>query len=498
MDPISILMLEDSALDAELVVTHLRKEDVHHTAQRVSAEAEFRRALETRTFDLVLSDYCVPGFSGTAALEIARMLKPHLPFIFVSGVPGEEVAVEMLKRGATDYVLKHRLDRLVPAISRAQWEVSEVKRREKAERDLRHSESRYRLLAEAIPELVWIGDANRDVVFINQQFCSYTGMGFKEAVAGGWQMSVHPDDLTMIEEAWTNAEAESAKFEFEFRIRHHPDGSYRWHLGRVTPVFDEDGRLSQWLGTGIDVDSQKRTEQALRQSNEELQQFAFAASHDLQEPLRNISAFAQLLARRFENKIDEEADEYIHYVVDGAKRMTSLVHDLLAFSRISREEVRVHLVPMELVLRNVLDNLRTSIAENQALVTWDALPEVMGNSAQLSQVLQNLIGNSVKYRHPARRLTIHISAVESPSEWIFSVRDNGQGFDPAYADRVFGVFHRLHGREVPGTGIGLAICKRIVEQHGGHIWAVSEGGKSATFSFTVPNLSAPSDIGWGD
>lgn len=498
MDQISILMLEDSALDAELVVAHLRKEQVHHTAQRVFTEADFRRALETRAIDLVLSDYCVPGFSGVAALEIAGILKPHLPFIFVSGVPGEEVAVEMLKQGAIDYVLKHRLDRLVPAIRRAQWEMSEVKRREKAERDLRHSESRYRLLAEAIPELVWIGNANRDVVFINQQFCSYTGMGFKEAVDGGWQTSVHPDDLTMIEEAWTNAEAESAQFEFEFRVRHHPDGSYRWHLGRVTPVFDEDGRLSQWLGTGIDVDSQKRTEQALRQSNEELQQFAFAASHDLQEPLRNISAFAQLLARRFENKIDEEADEYIHYVVDGAKRMTSLVHDLLAFSRVSREEVRVDLVPMELVLQNVLDNLRTSIAENQALITWDALPEVMGNSAQLSQVLQNLIGNSIKYRHPARRLTIHISAVESPSEWIFSVRDNGQGFDPAYADRVFGVFHRLHGREVPGTGIGLAICKRIVEQHGGHIWAVSEGGKSATFSFTVPNVSAPSDIGWGD
>jgi PAS domain S-box-containing protein len=492
VDPISILMLGDSALDAELVVAHLRKEEVHHTAERVSTEAEFRRALETRAFDLILSDYSLPGFSGEVALEIAGTLRPHLPFIFVSGTLGEEVAVEMLKRGATDYVLKHRLDRLVPAIRRAQWEVNEVRRREKAERDLRHSESRYRLLAEAIPQLVWIGDANRDLVFINQQFCSYTGMDFKEAIAGGWQMSVHPDDLTMIEEAWMNAETDLTKFEFEFRLRHHPDGSYRWHLGRVTPIFDEDGRLSQWLGTGIDVDSQKRTEEALRQSNEELQQFAFAASHDLQEPLRNISAFAQLLARRFEHRIDEEADEYIGYVVDGAKRMTSLVHDLLSFSRISREDARVHLVPMELVLDNVLNNLRTSIAESEALITWDPLPELMGNLAQLSQVLQNLIGNSIKYRHRARRLAIHISAAESPSEWIFNIRDNGQGFDGAYADRVFGVFHRLHGRDVPGTGIGLAICKRIVEQHGGHIWAVSEHGKGATFSFTVPNISAPS------
>jgi PAS domain S-box-containing protein len=498
LDRVSILMLEGSAADADAVAARLNRDELTHTLERVPTEFDFRRALGSQNWDVVLSDYSLPGLPGQGALEIARDLKPQTPFIFVSGVPGEEHAIEALKCGAADYVLKHRLERLVPAIRRALLEAEEAKRREASARELRKTENRYRMLAEAIPQLVWTHDRSRNILFVNRPFCSYTGMTAEEARNGKWRQAIHPDDLFRIDDAWANAQPASAPYDFEFRIRRHSDGTYRWHLGHVTPMFHESGKLWQWLGTGIDVDSQKKAEQALRQSNEELQQFAFAASHDLQEPLRNISTFTQLLARRFQNKIDAEADEYIGYVVDGAKRMTSLVHDLLNFSRISKRETPVFRVSTELLVESVLDSLRISIVESDALITHDALPDVMGNPAQLSQVFQNLIGNAIKYRDPDRRLIIHIGAAESPSEWIFSVRDNGQGFDSAYADRVFGVFHRLHGRDVPGTGIGLSICKRVVEQHGGYIWAVSETGKGATFSFTLPNVSAPSDIGWGD
>jgi PAS domain S-box-containing protein len=495
---ISILMVEGSAADAGEVVVRLDKDELAHTVERVWTEPGFRRALESHHWDIILSDYSVQEFSGHRALEIARDLKPHVPFIFVSGARGEELAVDALRCGAADYVVKDRLDRLVPAIRRALLETDEMGRSESVEQYPQRPDNRYRMLAEALPQLVWTHDHNRNVLFVNRPFCDYTGMTAEEARNGKWRRAIHPDDLIQIDEAWANAQPDTTGYDFEFRVRRHSDGSYRWHLGRLTPMFHESGKLWQWLGTGIDVDSQKRAEEALRQSNEELQQFAFAASHDLQEPLRNISTFAQLLARRFQHKIDAEADEYIAYVVDGAKRMTSLVRDLLNFSRISKRETPVFRISTELLVQSVLDNLRVSISESDALITYDSLPEVMGNPAQLSQVFQNLIGNAIKYRDPERRLTIHIGAVESPSEWIFSVRDNGQGFDSVYADRVFGVFHRLHGRDVPGTGIGLSICKRIVEQHGGHIWAVSESGKGATFSFTLPNVSAPTDIGWGD
>ena len=224
----------------------------------------------------------------------------------------------------------------------------------------------------------------------------------------------------------------------------------------------------------------------LKRSNEDLKQFASAASHDLQEPLRGIESFISLIEKRYKGKLDEKADEYIDYVVHDVNRMQMLIKDLLEYSRVSVREKVFSPVNCTVVLEQALINLRSAIEESGAEVTYDSLPTVLGDASQLTRLFQNLIGNAIKFRSQ-EPLTIHISARREEAEWIFSVRDTGIGIDQTQVERIFVIFQRLHSRQsYPGTGIGLAICKRIVEQHGGRIWVESELQKGSTFYFTLP------------
>ena len=246
-----------------------------------------------------------------------------------------------------------------------------------------------------------------------------------------------------------------------------------------------------WTTTRTNAELERRVAlrtEELQRSNEELQQFAYVASHDMKEPMRMISSYASLLERRYQNKLGDDAQTYIGFIVEGVKRMDAMIAGLLEYSRVgeTREGDTAVRVETEKVLSGVLDNLKVTVSDANAVVTHDPLPDVYYDPIRLGQLLQNLVSNAIKYRSPERRPHVHITASQGHDEVVFSVRDNGEGIAPEHRDDIFGIFKRLHGKEVEGTGIGLAMCRRIVERYGGRIWVDSEPGVGSTFSFTIP------------
>ena len=277
----------------------------------------------------------------------------------------------------------------------------------------------------------------------------------------------------------------------------------RWYRCSDKAIRWADGRLVRFEHAG-DITALKRAEEdlqralkELRRSNRDLEQFAYAASHDLQEPLRMVASYTELLAQRCGDKLDEKGRKYIHYAVDGARRMQILIQDLLAYSRVTTHGLELAAVDSQAALEAALANLGAAIDESGARITHDPLPAVEGDAVQLTQLFQNLVSNAIKFRgsEPPR---VHVSARTAEGCWRFAVRDNGIGIQPGHQERIFVIFQRLHTRsEYPGTGIGLALCQRIVERHGGRIWCESEPGCGAIFRFTLQPASAQ-ERGGGD
>jgi len=363
---LSVLHIEDNNLDAELVAKALRKGGFSISVAVVQNEADFEREIRLHPPDVVLADYNLPQWKGMEALEVLKREALDIPLILVSGALGDVTAVECIKRGATDYVLKDSLARLPEAIRRALQEKHLLRLRRRAEEDLA-----------------------------------------KKAVE-------------------------------------------------------------------------------LARSNADLEQFAYIASHDLQEPLRMVAAYTQLIAERYRGKLDENADKFIGYACEGALRMQTLINDLLAFSRIGRTGVKAGRVNCDTAMAEVLLNLGPAIRDCGATVSYAPLPEVLADSSQITQVFQNLIGNAIKFRgkEPPEIL---VQAEKAGQDWLFTVSDNGIGIAPESAENIFVAFQRLHTRtEYPGNGIGLSICKKIIERNGGKIWVESGMSKGSSFKFTLP------------
>jgi two-component system sensor histidine kinase/response regulator len=359
------LLVEDNEVDAELTSRELCQEGFDVSIAVVQTAAEFRRRVKLEVPDIILADYNLGDWRGIEAVEMLRAESLDIPLIIVTGALGDVTAVECIKQGATDYVLKDGLARLPEAIRRAL--------REKHERMLRRQ-----------------------------------------------------------------AEANLAR------------------------KVDE-----------------------LARSNSDLEQFAYIASHDLQEPLRMVSAYTQLLSERYAGKLDENADKFLGYAREGAQRMQVLIKDLLAFSRVGRN-VATGNVECDEVMKEAIDSLASAIQESGAIVTHALLPAVWAERTEMAQVFQNLIGNAIKFREKAPPI-ISVGVEKAGEHWLFSVKDNGIGIASENVESIFLAFQRLHARsEYPGNGIGLAICKKIIELYGGKIWAESQPGSGSTFKFTLP------------
>jgi PAS domain S-box-containing protein len=396
--------------------------------------------------------------------------------------------------------------------------VRDITERKQVEEALLESERRYRTLVSLVPEIIYFLSPDGKIVFVSR---GIEALGYTpdELVGRQFEEIVHPDDTKKTKTRFVFRErriGERAIKDLEVRLltKHGEvrDHAARWVKVAITvrgfwdvpddQIMQPEKTYLGTLGVARDITERKRAEEELKQtmaelarSNKELEQFAYVASHDLREPLRMVTSYVQLLARRYQGKLDADANEFIAYAVDGATRMQALINDLLAYSRVGTHGKPFEPTDCEAVLDQALANLQVAIEESGTVVTHDPLPTVMADATQLVQSFQNLIGNAVKFRGEESP-RVHISAERLPppqvgegwggGEWIFSVRDNGIGIDPEYHDRIFMIFQRLHSREeYEGTGIGLAVCKKIVERHGGRIWVESQPGKGSTFYFTI-------------
>jgi PAS domain S-box-containing protein len=366
----------------------------------------------------------------------------------------------------------------------------DITQRKAAEEKLRDSEERFRQLADSMPHMVWTAHRDGLVNYCNARWFEFTGFGpEKYGRSPDWGSLLHPADLKRCTEAWANSVQSGEPHRIEYRLWDRHTNRYCWYLGRALPLRDREDRVIQWIGTCTDIDEQKRSEEDLRRANQILEQFAFSASHDLQEPLRNVAIFTQLFAKQYGAGLNEEAESFLRIITEGAQRMGRLISDLLAYTKIAHfDDNPVIIVDAEAIFQRVLKNLDRAVTESSATVTHDTLPPVSIREVHLEQLLQNLVGNALKYRKDDQAPQVHISSIQRDREVCFAVRDNGIGIAPEYQMEVFGIFKRLHanGTKYSGTGIGLAICQQIVTQHGGRIWVESEIGRGATFYFTVP------------
>ena len=381
----------------------------------------------------------------------------------------------------------------------------DINERKAAEEAVRESEARFRSLTQLSSDWYWEQDADFGLTFMSRRMGERTGL---DAAAYLGRKRWDQPALNLTDDDWArhraSLERREAFRDFEME-RPNPAGGTRWISVTGEPVFDEAGKFKGYRGVGSDITARKRGEAELRRahdelakkaeelqrSNAELEQFAYVASHDLQEPLRMVSSYTQLLAKRYGDRLDTDAKEFMHYTVDGAARMKQLIEDLLAYSRVGTKGKDFKPVSVEAPLKRAITNLHAAISESGAAVTWDSLPTVEADEVQLAQLFQNLMGNALKFRGGAVP-RIHVSAAQEAGEWRFTVADNGIGIEPQYFERIFMLFQRLHTMgQYPGTGIGLAICKKVVERHGGRIWVSSVPGEGSQFHFTLPKKEFP-------
>jgi PAS domain S-box-containing protein len=499
-DRVRILLVDDSP--ENLVSLEATLDGLGQELVSARSGMEALRHLLDHDFAVILLDVKMPEMDGfqTAELIRARKRSRHTPILFLTAYKSDEHLFRGYDLGAVDFLFKP----IVPEILRSKVGVFvELSRNtallERQTEILSKAEQKFRSLLEAAPDAMIISAEDGRISLVNSQV---------EVMFGVQRAQLIGENIRMLVPAWNGHTLASPASPKELKAIRNNSLEFPVEIS-LSPLQTEEGLLLtsairditerkqadeaiRELNTGLERRVTERTEEllksneALRQSNDDLKQFAYAASHDLQEPLRMIALFSQMLHSTYAGRLDKDADEYINYVVNGAQRMEQLLKALLAYSQAgSIEEGPTSPVDCEKIIETVLMNLAASIEQSGAAITWEDLPTVPAHEVRLVQLLQNLIGNAIKYRG-ADAPKIHVSASRKDSEWLFSVRDNGIGIRPEYAHQIFGVFKRLHNQTYPGTGIGLAICQRIVERYGGRIWLEPAPPPGSLFCFTLP------------
>lgn len=429
--------------------------------------------------------------------------------VYNTGEPfiGNEVPIQLNPNNTGSPVLKYLnfiyqpvydLDNKIEGISVFTFDITEqvlarqraeklTEQIEKEKKALKESEETFRVLAETIPNLVWTANPDGYVDYYNQKFLDFVGLSIEEIRGWGWKSFIHPEDLESTVVSWTHAIQTGELYQTEYRFKKAEDGKYYWFIGRALPLYDENKNIVKWFGACTEIEEQKQVEQELENTNKELERFNYIASHDLQSPLRTISSYSKLLQRRYENKLDQNANDFLEIIINASINMKNLIDDLLSFSRVGKQGITYREVRLNDVIKDILKTNKTSIDENNALITHDDLPVIKAEYTHIFQIYQNLISNAIKYRSSNISPVITLSVKQNNNKWVFSVSDNGIGIEEKYFNHIFELFKRLHNKdEYSGSGIGLATVKKIIDMYDEKIWVESEYGKGTTFFFTFP------------
>jgi PAS domain S-box-containing protein len=502
-----VLIVEDDFLVGERLRGVLEDEGYSVIGDTASGKEAIEMTMELKP-DVVMMDIKLLEMDGLAAARRITAQCPT-PIVALTAHENSDLVAEASESGIGYYLVKpakrRELTRAIQ-IATARFDdlmklrrlnvtlEEEIAERKRAEEALRESEKRFRMTIQLSPIGVGIVDSEGELTDCNAALAEMVGYTREDLLHLNFADFTHPDDLErerrLIEELW---DERTNEYRMEKRYIH-KDGHTVWVDVAASLFKDEAEKLAFGFAFVEDITERKRAEEKIEQyaaelerSNEELEQFAYVISHDLREPARMVKSYMDLLAERYQGQLDEKADMFIDHAVDGAERMQEMISALLDLSRVGRRGKKPTPVDVEVVLERTLRSLGRAIEEANAEVTHDPLPTVMADEAQLAQVFQNLIANAIKFHRDDVPPQVHISAERKGDEWVFSVADSGIGIDPEQADRIFQIFQRLHTEEeYEGTGIGLALCKRIVERHGGRIWVGSEVGVGSTFTFTLP------------
>jgi PAS domain S-box-containing protein len=497
--PMHVLVVEDNPTQSTLLRLHLQK--LGFIVDCVTSLASTLERLSKPGIDVVLLDLSLPDSNGIESFYRVHALSESMPVVVLSALDDHQVALEALQNGAQDYLIKGRVsdDSIVRCLRYAI-------ERNRVETALRQSERRTRLIIENSLDAFISIDTEGAIADWNLQAEKLFGWSRKHVLGKPVAEVIVPSrfrDKHVLDrdQLFSIAKGRLMNRRREMYVLNRHGEEFPVEIG-VFPIKDRERQVycafisditerklieekSRELNEELEQRVQERTSELIR-SNQELEQFAKIASHDLQEPLRAIQGFATLLNKRYKGKLDDSADEFIDFIIDGTSRMQQLIQAVLLHSSIKAEDNLASVTDVSSVLDEVLTNLRQSILESNAEFDIGEMPEVAVERTQLVQLFQNLISNSLKYRG-AEPPQIHISAELSVDRWLFTLRDNGIGVDPKYAEKIFDMFARLHGKtQYTGTGIGLAICKKIVMAHGGKIWMESEPGQGSIFYYSLP------------